>query len=180
MDNRSICSSFSSRIATVIHLTVCDLTNCSHSQLHCVQLQTPALWRAGPRAERGLTPRLAPGTCLPTPCCDANRQCHGQRGTKVPSSGWPFTLANPSYSTFTPHLRQGNLFSLVARNCQNASWVNEAHGPPFSMFVFSTHLCSGQRPSALSVMPPWQPSAVWPLDAGCPRFSTCFHSRWWP
>ena len=60
----------------------------SHLQLHCVKacggsvltgLQTPARWRARPRAESFQPPRLAPGKCLPTPHRDVNRPGPGPK-----------------------------------------------------------------------------------------------------
>ena len=103
-------------------------------------LQTPACWRAGPKAKRVLSCRLALGTPLPTPCRDVNRLGRGQRDTEAPSNRLTVTLANPGHTLFgnpqpqrvhrTP--QAGALFSLMPRNCHNTSRVLETCGPPIS------------------------------------------------
>ena len=77
MENGGICSSFSSSIAMFIHITAYDLTNCSRSTEPLAASLCKGLWKfcadrasdtlAWPRAKLVLTPRLAPGTHLPTP-----------------------------------------------------------------------------------------------------------------
>ena len=94
-------------------------------------LQTSAHWQAEPMAEQVLTPRLEPGTHLPTPCRDVNGSGHGQRGTHAPSNGQAITLTNPGHTPFAnPHPKQvyqpsqaGPLFFLVLRNCHSTSMV---------------------------------------------------------
>ena len=86
MDNRGTCSSFSSRIATFIHITLYDL----------IVADLLSHWQAGPRAERVLALRLAPGTHLPTPCRNVNGRTVGKEVQKRQAMGGPSHSPTPA------------------------------------------------------------------------------------
>ena len=119
---------------------------------------SPLLKHQAAAAEWVVTHRLAPGTRLPTLCCDVNSPSHSQTHSQTTGIHCPS--------------QAGALLSSVPRNCHSTSRVPETCGPPIS--TVHTYVL-GPEPAVCARV-----TQYGPWVQGTLRFSTRLRSGWRP